>query len=242
MSLRRSARALRNARGTRATALVTAVLTAALLAGCSDDQPAAVTSSANPSAPSAGSPGPSGAPGSAGPSGEALGPQPARTLAEGGVRITVPPGWNASSLEPASREAAVDAAPDPQTQQFLAERLEGMAQTGGLMYLYDLSALDEGVLSAVEVYRYPGTDPESIARATVAPALEQAGLAPEIASTDLPAGPATTVTGRLDGDEVSLTNEVALLVIGPSVVSLSATFSDGTREVVQGVLASAQPA
>ncbi len=215
------------------------MLAAALLAGCSGEEPGAPTSSANPSAPGAVSPG-GGDQGR--PSGEALGPQPARTLVEGGVSVTVPPGWNAVSMDPASREAAVAAERDPRTKQFLTERLEGMAETGGLMYLYDLGDLDAGVLSALEVYRYPGTDPDAVAQETIAPALEGSGLNPEVGTADLPAGRATTVTGRLDGQDVSLTNEVTLVVIGPSVVALNATFSDSTREVVQKAVASARPA
>lgn len=207
------------------SSLAALVLTGAVLSGCSSEEAPEVRSSPNPST-----------------SGESQGPQPARTLAEAGVSVSVPPGWNAVSLDPGSRQAAIDAEQDPQIKQFVSERLEGMAQTGGIMWLYDLRALDEGVLSAVEVYRYPGTDPQAIAQDTIVPKLAEAGLDPEMGTVDLPAGQATTVTGRVDQEGVSLTNEVTLLVVGPSVVSLSATFGDATEAEVQAVLGSVKAA
>ena len=145
-------------------------------------------------------------------------------------------------MDPTSRQAAVAGQPDQKDAAFLKSQLDRMAATGGVMYLYDLSRVDQGVLSAVEVYRYPETDPRAVADQKIAPAMKEAGLAPVVGTTDLPAGEAVTVTGRADTQGVALTSAVALLTLGPSVVSLTATFADPTAAQVQAVLASVQAA
>ena len=230
------------------------VVGALALAGCSGEpsstpRPTASSSSAaaSPSAPSPPAPSaPSGdatsSPSTPPAAGAPQGPPAPRRLVDAGISVEVPAGWSAASLDPASQQAAVAAEKDPQVAAFLKSRLEGMAGTGGVMYLYDLSRLDQGVLSAVEVYRYPGTDPQAIADQKITPAMAQAGLNPEGGTVDLPAGKAVTVTGTLAGPSVTLTNAVALLVLGPSVVSLNSTFADPTADQVRAVLSSVQAA
>lgn len=227
------------------------VVGALALAGCSGEPSSAPEPSASssatrspstsspptPSAPSAGT-----SPSTTPPADAQQGPPAPRRLVDAGVSVEVPAGWSAASLDPASQQAAVAAEKDPQVAAFLKSRLEGMAATGGVMYLYDLSKLDQGVLSAVEVYRYPGTDPQAVADQKITPAMAQAGLNPQGGTVDLPAGKAVTVTGTLAGAGVTLTNAVALLVLGPSVVSLNATFADPTADQVRAVLSSVRAA
>ena len=227
------------------------VVGALALAGCSGEPssapgPSASSSSATRSPSTSSSPAPSapsaGSPSTTPPANAQQGPPAQRRLVDAGISVEVPAGWSAASLDPASQQAAVAAEEDPQVAAFLKSRLEGMAGTGGVMYLYDLSRLDQGVLSAVEVYRYPGTDPQAVADQKITPAMAQAGLDPVGGTVDLPAGRAVTVTGKLAGPSVTLTNAVALLVLGPSVVSLNATFADPTADQVRAVLSSVRAA
>lgn len=230
----------------RALPALATVVGALVLAGCSGggasapSSPSASASSSSSAAPSV--PAPPAPQASAGASPAPAGPPAPRRLVDAGISVEVPAGWSAASMDPASRQAAVAAEKDPKSAAFLKSRLDGMSTTGGVMYLYDFSRLDQGVLSALEVYRYPGTDPQGVADQKIAPSMKGAGLAPVVGTTDLPAGRAVTVTGRTDANGVALTNAVALLVLGPSVVSLNATFGDPGAAQVQAVLASVQAA
>lgn len=215
---------------------------ALLLAGCggsadTDPGPAAASASSvattAPSTPPEASPQASTAPSTA-PSSEA------GTFTRDGVTLDLPTGWKAAGLEPRERQQAIAEASEPALKQFLTQRLDGAAQTGGIMYLYDPRSIGQGEVSTVEVYGYPDrASVQEVVDAVVVPRLSGAGLSPKVEPTTLPAGKATQVATSTDAPSgLAVRNKVVVLMLGDRVVGVSGTDTGKVSPELDEVLAS----
>lgn len=214
----------------RLTGLALAATLMVLTTGCGYDPPAVAPplpsgspSSGSPSAETVGTPGPS--PASATPA-ATVGPAPieAEVVVEEGLSVQVPQGWKLTRLTAEAQAQALAAETDPRVQAFLRPRLSGLAAQGGVLYLHDLREVDADRVATVEIYRYdPGRTPQQVVDELVVPRLQEAGLSPVHGTATLPAGEALTLTSTAQQAGVDVRNELSVLELGPSVVSVSAT-------------------
>ena len=201
-------------------ALGALLLSGLLTAACGGDDDPAARSAAPASSPGSESTAPSVTPAPS----TAAAPTAGRTIAQDGVRVQVPQGWQGTALTERARAEALAREDDPRVKEFLEGRMAGLAAEGAVLYLYDLRAVASGDLATAEVYRYPaGRTPEEALEVAVLPALQQAGLTAVRGETVLPAGRALTATTSTEASGKSVRNEFFVLQVGPTPVGLSVT-------------------